>query len=207
MSRAIRFNFKKLKGNPARKSLDMTDTPEQERWIKSIPVSMTPPALKDNTADVDRLLKGIAKTVDQEEVRISLPLAKKHSLPSQTTSFSRSRSSLLRFLILAGDRRRSPDRGRFGLRSCRGSRDVYDRGPSRGPCDGEVKEETSFLNPQIQVGPDILTRIHFAGQEGGLRELQALLVTRLNQEIQALAERRGISTRTSSGRPSPAIPR
>jgi uncharacterized 2Fe-2S/4Fe-4S cluster protein (DUF4445 family) len=57
-----------------------------------------------------------------------------------------------------------------------------------------VKEEISFLNPQNDIGPDILTRIHFASQEGGLDRLQALLVDKLNREIRRLAERHGIRT-------------
>ena len=55
----------------------MTDTPQQERWIKNIPVSMIPPDLKDNTADVDRLIKGLEKALGSGEVRINLSLSKK----------------------------------------------------------------------------------------------------------------------------------
>jgi uncharacterized 2Fe-2S/4Fe-4S cluster protein (DUF4445 family) len=57
-----------------------------------------------------------------------------------------------------------------------------------------VKEESSFLNPQNEIGPDILTRIHFAARKGGLERLQTLLVNRLNREIQRLAERHAIQT-------------
>jgi len=92
-----------------------------------------------------------------------------------------------------------PNGGRVDLWSCRGSRDVHDSVRLLDLATGAIKEETSFLNPQIRVGPDILTRIHYAGQEGGLQELQALLVKSLNQEIRFLAEIRGISTRRIVG--------
>jgi len=177
----------------------MTDTSEQERWVKSIPVSMTPPALKDNTADVDRLLKGIAKTVDQDEVRISLPLAKK--LPS----LLRQHHFHVRALLCYGssswqviDILPPADAGFVcGLAVDLGTSMIAVR--LLDLVTGEVKEETSFLNPQIQVGPDILTRIHFAGQEGGLQILQLSLIERLNQEIHSLAERNGISTNNILG--------
>jgi len=55
----------------------MERSPESDRWIRSIPVSTTPPSLKDNTADVDRLLKGIEKVVGGGEVTIDLPLARR----------------------------------------------------------------------------------------------------------------------------------
>ncbi|MFH1491308.1 MAG: ASKHA domain-containing protein, partial [Pseudomonadota bacterium] len=57
---------------------------------------------------------------------------------------------------------------------------------------GETLEETSFLNPQIEIGPDILTRIHFASGKGGLETLQHLLIDGLNAVITRLAEGRGI---------------
>jgi len=57
-----------------RKSPDMTDTPRQDRWIKSIPVNITPPDLRDNTADGDRLIKGIERALGGGEVKMDLPL-------------------------------------------------------------------------------------------------------------------------------------
>jgi len=64
---------------------------------------------------------------------------------------------------------------------------------------GEVKDEISFANPQIEIGPDILTRIHFATQEGGLDKLQGLIRDRLNHEIEGLAKKHGINTNSIVG--------
>jgi hypothetical protein len=49
---------------------------ETDRWIRTITVNTTPPSLKDNTGDVDRLLKGIEKELGGEEVGIDLPLSR-----------------------------------------------------------------------------------------------------------------------------------
>jgi uncharacterized 2Fe-2S/4Fe-4S cluster protein (DUF4445 family) len=60
--------------------------------------------------------------------------------------------------------------------------------------DQEMRGEGSFINPQGDVGPDILTRIHFASQEGGLPRLQALLIKSLNGEILELSQKYSIPT-------------
>jgi uncharacterized 2Fe-2S/4Fe-4S cluster protein (DUF4445 family) len=171
----------------------MTEPAEQERWIKSISITVTPPDLKDNTADVDRLLKGIAKTVDPPEVRIPLALAK--NVPSilrqchfQVRADLYYGSSSWHVIDLAAAAERDP---RYGLAVDLGTSMIAVRLLDLET--GDVKEEASFLNPQIQVGPDILTRIHYAGQEGGLLKLQALLLASLNEKIHSLAEKRGIS--------------
>jgi uncharacterized 2Fe-2S/4Fe-4S cluster protein (DUF4445 family) len=59
---------------------------------------------------------------------------------------------------------------------------------------GEIKDETSFLNPQVEFGQDILARIHFASEEGGLGKLQRLLIERLNEEISQLTQKNSIKT-------------
>ena len=177
----------------------MTDTPQQDRWIKSVPVSVTPPDLKDNTGDVDRLLKGIAKSVDHPEIRISLPLARQVPFILRERHFQvRARlyygSSAWHVIDLAPHR--EPD-SLYGLAVDIGTSTVVVRLIDLFA--GQVKEETSFFNPQIQIGPDILTRIHYAAKEGRLQELQALLVNRLNREIQSLAGSRGISIQNIVG--------
>ena len=179
--------------------MDMTDSPEQERWIRSIPVNTQHPSLKDNTADVDRLVKGIEKALGNGEVRIDLSLSRK--IPSLLREHG---------YHVRADLYKGPSSWHLvdvfpptEIGSAHGL--AVDLGTSMIAVrlldleTGEVKEEASFLNPQIGVGPDILTRIHYAGQEGGLQELQSLLVNRLNQEIQSLAQRRGISTRRIVG--------
>ncbi len=177
----------------------MTGISPKDRWIRRIPVRMTPPAIKDNTADVDRLVKGTEKALGGEEVSIDLAFSRK--VPSLLREHAyhvradlyKGRSSWHLVNIVAPDEAPSV----YGLAVDLGTSMIAARLLDLET--GEVKEETSFLNPQIHVGPDILTRIHFAGQEGGLQELQSLLINRLNQEIQSLAERQGISTKNMVG--------
>jgi uncharacterized 2Fe-2S/4Fe-4S cluster protein (DUF4445 family) len=53
---------------------------------------------------------------------------------------------------------------------------------------GQIIDESSFDNPQLSIGPDILTRIHFADQEGGLERLNQLIIHGLNSMIAELCD-------------------
>jgi uncharacterized 2Fe-2S/4Fe-4S cluster protein (DUF4445 family) len=177
----------------------MTGISPKDRWIRRITVRMTPPAIKDNTADVDRLVKGIEKALGGEEVSIDLAFSRK--VPSLLREHGyhvradlyKGGSSWHLVNIVAPDEALSV----YGLAVDLGTSMIAVR--LLDLVTGEVKEEASFLNPQIQVGPDILTRIHYAGQEGGLQSLQLSLIERLNQEIHSLAERWGISSKNIMG--------
>jgi len=171
----------------------------QDRWIKSIPVRLTPPALKDNTADVDRLIKGLEKLLGGGEVTMDLSLSRRipfllreHHYHMEAVLYQDHSSWRLVDVFPPTE-----SGSVYGV--------VVDLGTSvialrlLDLVTGEVKEESSFLNPQIQAGSDILTRIHFAGQEGGLRKLQTLVLMRLNEEIHSMAQRREIATQKIVG--------
>ena len=59
---------------------------------------------------------------------------------------------------------------------------------------GEHLGETVFDNPQIAVGPDVLTRIHHVETPGGLDRLHRLIVEGINTQIEGLCRSRGIGT-------------
>jgi uncharacterized 2Fe-2S/4Fe-4S cluster protein (DUF4445 family) len=165
---------------------------QEEGWIRRIPLHIAPPSLKDNTADVDRLAKAIKKTLGIGDVAIDLSLAKK--IPSllreckygvQAVVYEGSLSWHLTGLFpLEGDH------AIYGIAADLGTSTIALRLIDL--TSGEVKDETAFLNPQIDMGQDILTRIHFASQDGGLQTLQAVLIDRLNEEIGRLSERHGM---------------
>ncbi|MCU0594043.1 MAG: [Fe-S]-binding protein, partial [Desulfobacterota bacterium] len=171
--------------------MDRSD--ETDPWIRSLWVRTPPPSLKDNTADVERLIKGIGKELGGGEVRVDLPLSRR--IPS----FLRDQGYQAQTVLYLG----VSNWHLVDLFSPAAAKDVCGLAVDLGTsviairlldlATGDVKGETSFLNPQIQAGPDILTRIHFAGREGGLQELQTLLMDRLNKEIHRLAQSRGIS--------------
>ena len=58
--------------------------------------------------------------------------------------------------------------------------------------DGSILDEVSFHNPQIRIGSDILTRIHYATAKGGLAELQEMVIQQINHAIDQITEKHAI---------------
>ncbi|MBW1889326.1 MAG: [Fe-S]-binding protein, partial [Deltaproteobacteria bacterium] len=139
----------------------------REGWIRT--VTLSPPSLSDNTSDADRLV-----------VEIDLPVLK--ILPS----FFRKWAYRAGCVVLK-DRGGWRVTGIFpfqhpdpplGLAVDLGTSRVVTRLVSL--LSGEVLGERSFDNPQISIGPDILARIHFSGEPGGLEKLNRLIIEGLN---------------------------
>lgn len=150
--------------------------------------------MKDNTADVDRLVKGISKAIGNETVSVNFSLVK--HLP-RTLKKCDYRIDAVLF----------KDRGAWQLIDIFPSRNgtgIYGLAVDLGSSTLVVRlmdlstheaiDEISFHNPQIEIGADILTRIHYATRDGGLEELQRLVIERLNHEIDELVKRHHIST-------------
>jgi len=151
-------------------------------WIRVTRPEINPPSLKDNTADTDRLLKALKKTLNSQSVFIDFELLKKkptflrdHSYDVQVLVYSRNQTWHLIDLLPPNQK------GIFGLAVDLGTSTIVMRLVSLN--DGKTIDEKSFLNPQTDIGTDILTRIHFCSQEGGLKKLQDLVVTGLNRCI------------------------
>jgi uncharacterized 2Fe-2S/4Fe-4S cluster protein (DUF4445 family) len=174
----------------------MEKTTKSDPWIRVLETRLTRPSLEDNTADVDRLRKGMEKELQDSKVSIGFPFAKK--IPALLREHDYSSRTLLyhdghgwRVMDLYPP---SSDSSFYGLALDVGSSTVVVQLVDL--IHEAVKEEISFLNPQNDIGPDILTRIHFASQQGGLDRLQTLLVDKLNREIRRLAEKHAIRTDT-----------
>jgi hypothetical protein len=54
----------------------MKKTAKSEAWIQVVESRLTRPSLKDNTADVDRLVKGVEKALQGNKVTIGFSLLK-----------------------------------------------------------------------------------------------------------------------------------
>ena len=167
---------------------------ENGAWIKRISPRLTPPSLKDNTADVDRLVKGIKKGLGDEEVSVDFALIKgltpslrKYDYEVSAALFQEHNCWHLIDVFSA-----QGGNGIYGLALDLGSSTLVLRLMDLE--NGGIMDETSFHNPQIEIGADILTRIHFAAQDGGLIKLQGILIGRLNEEISKLAEKNGIGS-------------
>jgi uncharacterized 2Fe-2S/4Fe-4S cluster protein (DUF4445 family) len=153
-------------------------------WVKTITVPA--PSLQNNTADAERVLAALKPVLKSGTVSIDLGLLRK--LPGLV----RSSGSDLRCVLcrqnshwtLIGLLPESEPAPPVGI--------AIDLGTSRvvlrlvDLLSGDFLAESAFDNPQIAVGPDILTRIHHTDQPEGLKNLQDLIVTGLNREIAGL---------------------
>jgi uncharacterized 2Fe-2S/4Fe-4S cluster protein (DUF4445 family) len=153
-------------------------------WVAR--VALPAPSLQDNTADADRLSRALQRQFALNFIEIDLELRR------QLPALLRANDYALRCLLFQ-------DRGRGIL--------VY-----AGPVDGDTTlaglaidlgttrivvrlldleshstlAESSFDNPQIGIGPDILVRIHHADTPGGLAELNRLIIDELNRQVAVL---------------------
>ncbi len=154
-----------------------------ERWVQS--VELAPPSLQDNTADAERLVGVLERRLDVKPIHVDLATAA--ALPD----LLRDSDFRVRVVVFAaGDH----------WQLCAVTADDHqpvlglavDLGTTRIVLSltdltcGRVLGEDSFDNPQLTVGPDILTRIHFSDVGDGLAQLQDMVVQGLNRRIAAL---------------------
>lgn len=179
--------------------METKENRENGAWIKRISPQLRPPSLKDNTADVDRLVKGIKKGLGGEEVSVDFALIKGVTLSLRKYDYEVSAALFQEhncwhlidvFSAQGGD-------SIYGLALDLGSSTLVLRLMDLE--NGGIRDETSFHNPQIETGADILTRIHFAAQEGGLSKLQDILIGKLNEEINKLVKKNGIGSESIVG--------
>ncbi len=158
-------------------------------WAKQI--ELAPPSLDDHSGDLDRLKRTLHKECGLERVCVDLETVQ--SLPAKIRDFAyRLRLSLFQ------DREKTFITGMdpagclepvLGL--------AVDLGTTRYVLQlvdlesGAVLASADHGNPQIRIGPDILTRIHFAGQSGGAKELQTMLIQDLQAAVDKLCRENG----------------
>lgn len=163
-----------------------------QSWVTA--VSLSHPTLGDNTADADRLIAKLKKQLRTNQIDIDLLLLKK--LPDMLRSCNYSVNCILfknyEHWILTGIT--APDDPSLiaGIAVDLGTTRVVIR--LINILSGESLSESSFDNPQISIGPDILTRIHFAETQQGLTELNRLMIDKINHEISAISQSCGVRT-------------
>jgi len=164
----------------------------QKRWVKK--VSLTPPSLQDNTADADRLILALKKELQTDAIRIELYLLRR--LPDilrkadynvRCILFKSLKEWVLTGVIPADDK--------IFITGV-----AVDLGTTRvvlrliDLATGQIITEYSFDNPQISIGLDILTRIHYSDTQNGLKNINRLIIEGLNQEIDKLCKSCGLNS-------------
>jgi len=148
-------------------------------------VSLTPPSLQDNTADAERLIRAIKSNLETDAV-VDIDLYLLRQLPGLLRKWNYN----VRCIFLK-------DRTRWILTGITSSTDTVpiaglavDLGTTTvvlriiDLSTDQILAEYTFDNPQIAVGPDILTRIHYSDQDEGLKKINRLIIDGLNQMIE-----------------------
>ena len=155
-------------------------------------VSLTLPTLQDNIADADRFSAALKKTLCADHVKIDLAVLQR--LPD----LLRQERYRLDCLVVNEDGfwkvihvcPATSTETMAGL--------AVDLGTTRVSLrlidlmSGESLAETSFINPQVSVAPDILARIHFAETPNGLATLTDLIVDAINTHLKKICAAVGL---------------
>ncbi len=161
----------------------------ESTWIYD--VSARPPSLEDNTADADRLIGVLRRQTGAAEVAPDLDLLRR--LPERLRRWGWKARCVV-----------FPERGRWALlEAFDPAREkpipglAVDIGTTRVVLrlvaldSAKTLAEAAFDNPQIEIAPDVLARIHHADRAGGLQDLHDRIISALNREIGALCARTG----------------
>ena len=180
-----------LEGNVRAMSGNREKTLPNKGWVHHI--ELVPPSLKDNTSDAERLTNALQRQLQAETVQIDLELLK--TLPTDLRRWSyRLRCVLFRDrlgYVVVGLAPIAESKCLAGL--------AVDLGTSRVALrliDLETHKtiaESGFDNPQLQFGPDILSRIHVADESDGLATLQQTILAALNRSIQDICQKQGLT--------------
>ncbi len=162
----------------------MTGNENNNRWVKD--VRLPRPSFNDNAADTDRLLRVLKAALGTD--RIGIDLEKIRALPQilRDAEYELRCTYFQRFseVVLTDVQGLSESSIPVGL--------AIDLGTTRyvlrlvNLLDGAILGEVADDNPQISLGVDILTRIHYADQLGGTADLQRLIIEGINESIKAV---------------------
>ena len=163
-------------------------------WIRL--VHLSPPSLQDNTADADRLINQLKKQLNTKCIKIDLNVLQQ--LPVRLRGWGYA----ARCVVV---KERDADLWHLigilnPLENQRVVGAAVDLGTSRVVIrlvelsTGKRLFNASFDNPQLGVGPDILTRIHACDQLGGLEKLNRMIIDELNRQIRNACIASGIDT-------------
>jgi uncharacterized 2Fe-2S/4Fe-4S cluster protein (DUF4445 family) len=177
-----------------RKGMEIDASGAADGWIRM--VRLSPPSLQDNTADADRLENQLKKQLNTKRVEIDLNVLKK--LPVRLRDWGYAvRCVVVKerdtdFWHLTGILNPMDKQRLVGVAVDLGTSRVVIRLVELST--GKRLFDTSFDNPQLRVGPDVLSRIHACDQPGGLEELNRMIIDELNRQIRNACITCGVDT-------------
>ncbi|MCK5543082.1 MAG: DUF4445 domain-containing protein [Desulfobacterales bacterium] len=152
-------------------------------------LKVTKPSLENNTADVERIKQALKDNFKINNIKICFDIIKKipHILRESNHEIKAVIFRDLAGWILVDIAKEDKDQLFLGVAADIGTTRVVIR-----IVDLESKQvliEKGFDNPQITIGPDVLSRIHYAKDQKGLEELSYLLIQGFNSNISDLCKK------------------
>lgn len=172
---------------------------EYEQSVRRIPLSLPPPSMQDQTDDLSRLMTALRQQAGFTAVTVSLPLLRKlgsvlRDADWEVTAIVEVRDmfngKFLEEWVIDVVPGRVLDEPLWGLAIDIGTTTVtvwlVDL------VSGEVKAQASEYNGQITRGEDVISRIVYAGKNGGAQELCELVLGTINGLIDSVCKRAGV---------------
>ena len=168
--------------------------------LRKFVVTLDPPSLQDQTDDWSRLQRELSRRYDLDDIRTSLPVLRGLSSALREGDWTvtvvvemynwRRPAGPARLIdVLPGERLESLWAVAMDIGTTSNVLWLVDL------ISGEVMAQKADYNGQIARGEDVISRIIYASKhEGGLEELQALVVETFNRLLDEAAEDRGIRT-------------
>ncbi len=172
--------------------------PALHQPIRRVCLPIDPPTLADNTDDMSRLRRALAQQTGITDLRARLPVLQKLSealrldhwnvtavIETDTWDMPNGPPRLVD--VLPGDR--CDENWGLAIDIGTTSNVVY----LVNLINGDVVQQAADYNGQIRRGEDVISRIMYAGKDGGLQELQELVVGTLNKLIGRVCKSQGIA--------------
>ncbi len=152
--------------------------------VQRFTLTLTPPSIGDNTADIDRLARGLAARFGIPVPRVSLENINRFSRTLWESEFE-VLAQVAFFeegpeIIHLGPKEEPAQSYGFALDLGSTTMTFYFLDLAR----GETATVVTAANPQARFGDDILTRLHFAGDVQGLGELRRVTVDAVNRAVE-----------------------
>jgi uncharacterized 2Fe-2S/4Fe-4S cluster protein (DUF4445 family) len=166
------------------RTLDDNITP----LVQWVPLDIPPPTIENNTGDLERLVRA-AGDKGLEDVRFS------YAFVSSLSGALRTAGWKVMLAVTDGPEALfiSPlkEKQRYGIAIDIGTTTIVLYLVNL--LDGSILDIGSTYNSQIRHGDDVITRIVYAVEAGGLKELRGAVVGDINDLLDSLVERHGIA--------------
>ena len=171
--------------------------PALHQSVRRVCLPIDPPSLADNTDDMSRLRRTLAQQAGIKDVRARLTVLQKLAAALradfwnvtaviETDTWDMPDGPPRLVDVLPGDR--CDENWGLAIDIGTTSNVVY----LVNLINGDVVQQAADYNGQIRRGEDVISRIIYASKDGGLEELQELVVNTLNRLIQRVARQQGI---------------